>query len=167
MKEQMKEQEELTKNESETNEPKELGMKWFKFLIYFSLWAGALLNLVDGIIQITGNIYLSEGINPDLVYKKFPNLKSVDVFFGILFCIFAIFQIVVRFKLSKFSKLAPTMLHVMYILGGILSLIYGIIVVSMIGGNEFGQILGEIGGTVVITLMNIKYFNKRKHLFVN
>lgn len=145
----------------------ELGMKWFKFLIYFGLWAGAILNFVNGIRQITGSIYLSEGIKPDLVYKTFPSLKGVDIFFGLIFCAFAVFQIVTRFYLAGFKKSAPVLLHVVYVSVGIISLMYGIIVASIIESSIAGEMIGSLAGSVVILFINIKYFGNRKHLFVN
>ena len=31
-------------------------MKWYKFLIYFALWAGAIVNLIDSLQFFTGSI---------------------------------------------------------------------------------------------------------------
>lgn len=47
------------------------GMKWFKFIIYFQLWAGMLVNLVTAGKYFTGAYY--EG-NAEMVYRVFPAL---------------------------------------------------------------------------------------------
>ena len=143
-----------------------LGMKWFKFLIYFGLWAGAILNFVTGVRMMTGNIYLSEGVNADLVYKTFPNLQSVDVLFGLLFCAFAIFQIVTRFYLAGFKKIAPAMLSVVYIANGVFNFVYNSIVASIISSNLGGQTIVTILVAIVMVIVNNYYFGNRKNLFV-
>ena len=38
---------------------KPLGMKWFKFLIYFQLFAASLVSLLTGVFLFTGKIYRS------------------------------------------------------------------------------------------------------------
>ena len=54
-------------------------MKWFKFLIYFSLFAGAALNLINGITTILGTQY---GEHAELVYATFGSLRTFDIVCG-------------------------------------------------------------------------------------
>ena len=75
-------------------------MRWFKFLIYFSLFAGALLNLGNAVIYLTGSGYDGKA---DLVWAFFDGLKGLDTFMGIACILIAIFQVFTRFKLSSFS----------------------------------------------------------------
>ena len=53
----------------EKEKPKGPGMKWYYFLIYFSLFAGAVSNTIMAIVYWTGAMY--EG-HADLVYGQFP-----------------------------------------------------------------------------------------------
>ena len=101
------EEEMKEEKESQSENKKELGMGWFKFLIYFGLWAGGIYNFVIGINMLTGNIYASQNVSPEKVYKVFPNLKGVDGFCGIVICLFSIFQIVTRFSLAKYKTVLP------------------------------------------------------------
>ena len=51
-----------------------LPMNWHKFLVYFGLWAGAVLNLINGFLLLTGSHY---GDEKELVYYFFPKLKKM------------------------------------------------------------------------------------------
>ena len=55
-------------------------MKWYKFLIYFALFAGAVLNAISGIQMLTGAHY---GGVADYVYAIFDGLQIVDVLMGL------------------------------------------------------------------------------------
>ena len=70
-----------TREESTTTKP--LGMKWYKFLIYFALFAGAFVNFIYGINYISGGIYVVEtnGLTTaDTVYKLYGvGLQVVDI----------------------------------------------------------------------------------------
>ena len=142
-------------------------MGWFKFLIYFALWAGALLNIANGIMQITGYIYLQEGVEPEIVYRAFPDLKFFDVLFGFATCLLGIFVIVTRFSLAKFKVSGPIMLYAVHVFVIILNLLNNGIRTSITGANATGTILGSLIGGVIIIAIHVKYFNNRKHLFIN
>ena len=163
----------LAEDNSESNEilgeqnANAIGMKWFKFIIYFALWAGALLNIVNGIRQITGNIYLSEGVSPETIYEAFPNLKGADVLLGLISCALGIFQIATRFSLAHYKTYAPTMLHVSYVFVIIFDVISSIVVSSITGIETFSTIVASLIGTIICLVINVKYFNNRKHLFIN
>lgn len=152
-------------SDSATPQP---GMKWYHFLIYFGLFAGALLNLINGIVQILGWHY---GADRDLVYNFYDNgLKSVDVIVGILTIFLAIFGIVTRFRLSGYRRGGPGCLMALYLFNIIISLGY-IIAASTVTGIS----VSELGGTSMIATLivsvfmiavNAVYFKKRSALFV-
>ena len=54
-------------------------MGWYKFLIYFSLFASAALNIISGISSITGLHY---GEFNQLIYAYYGGLKTVDIIMG-------------------------------------------------------------------------------------
>jgi len=154
-------------------------MKWFKFLIYFSLFAGAILNAATGASLLTGSIYeMRGGVDPDAVYAILPDMKTVDMAYGVFAILIAVMGIVTRFMLSGFSKNGPKMYLAMLILSIVASLIYSIAADSIL--SEFYK---DIGSTNDVSLLsenlpsaftsfamlvcNITYFKKRQHLFVN
>lgn len=174
MEEQKQNEQELIKEEQNQNEEesimeeqksKELGMGWFKFLIYFGLWLGALLNITNGLRQVTGNIYLSEGVKPETIYALFPDLKGADGFFGVVSCILGVFCIVTRFSLAHYKKYAPAMLYILNIFVMALDLISNLVVSSITGIDSASGVLGGLIGSIIILSINVKYFKNRKHLF--
>ena len=150
-------------------------MKWFKFLIYFALFAGALINVVYGLNYVNGNIYFVQSngqVNAELIYGAHgSDLKTLDMIYGLLLVAIAAFGIFTRFMLSKYKKIGPMCVYVLYGAGVVVSLLYnvGLTLVTVL---EFSQIFtpSTIVSMVVSVLMvalNYTYFNKRKDLFVN
>lgn len=147
----------------------EMNMGWFKFTIYFQLFANALLNLFNGVSYLTGYLY---GGNSALVYTVYPSLKAFDVCFGIIYMFIVGYAIYTRMMLAKYKKAGPLNLYILLganILMGILSnvaiLAYvGTDVLDASDMNSFGR---QLAATITLLIVDIVYFNKRKHLFVN
>lgn len=141
-------------------------MKWYKFLIYFALFAGAVANVITGLTHITGSVYNDDGVTADMVYAVFTGLKTIDVIFGILLFAVAGFTIYTRFRLAKFKANAPMCLYIIYGANAVISLVYCIAVyaVTKVNTIESGNI-GSIAGAAVAIVINYTYFNKRKMLF--
>lgn len=147
----------------------EMPMKWYKFLIYFSLFASAVLNLINGIGMLTGTIYQGQA---DLVYAVFDGLKGLDTFMGVFALALAGFAIFVRFQLSGYKKIAPRLLLILYI---------GVVVFDLSYIIGLGSVLPEMAmdmidttsfyssmiSSAVFAVVNFIYFKKRAHLFVN
>ncbi len=152
--------------------PNTMPMKWYKFLIYFALIAGAILNFGNGILMLTGGIYSVQTggqATADLVYSMYGmSLKTVDMFYGIVLLAAAVLAIMARNKLVNYKNDGPKFLYLVYGISMGIVLIYNILV-GMITG------MGAINATTITQLVtqgvliyaNIVYFNKRLHLFVN
>lgn len=144
-------------------------MKWFKFLIYFSLWAGAVLNAITAIGMLTGSIY---GAEAELVYAVFSDLKGLDTLMGVLSLALAAFGIFTRFRLAGYKRNGPLMLMIVYIASALLNLIYVIglnaalpsIALEMI---DTTSAYSSIISSVVMVIVNHIYFKKRSHLFIH
>ena len=87
------------------------GMKWFKFIIYFQLWAGMLVNLVTAGKYFTGAYY--EG-NAEMVYRVFPALQPLDIVMGVVCLALAVYAVVVQRALAKFRAKGPmlSLIHI-------------------------------------------------------
>ena len=141
------------------------GMKWFKFIIYFQLWAGMLVNLVTAGKYLTGAYY--EG-NAEMVYRFFPALQPLDIVMGVVCLALAVYAVVVQRALAKFRAKGPMMYYLMYIVNTAVTVLYLIIGSIIIGQSAFtAEVAGSIIGSIVMLFVNIPYFNNRKHLFVN
>ncbi|MBR5239177.1 MAG: hypothetical protein IKW04_01200, partial [Clostridia bacterium] len=143
-------------------------MKWYKFLIYFSLFAAAVLNLSTGIQLLTGAHYQGDA---ELVYEVFAGLKSVDMMMGIASIAFAVFALYTRFQLSGFRKNGPAVVVAFYAFSAVLNIAYLIGLNSVIPAEVIGQLntssfFSSIITSAVLVVANKVYFDKRKHLFV-
>ena len=141
------------------------GMKWFKFIIYFQLWASMLVYLVTAGKYLTGAYY--EG-SAEMVYDFFPALQPLDIVMGVFCLALAVYAVVVQRALAKFRAKGPMMYYLMYIVNTAVTVLYLIIGSIIIGQSAFtAEVAGSIIGSIVMLFVNIPYFNNRKHLFVN
>ena len=141
------------------------GMKWFKFIIYFQLWASMLVYLVTAGKYFTGAYY--EG-SAEMVYDFFPALQPLDIVMGVFCLALAVYAVVVQRALAKFRAKGPMMYYLMYIVNTAVTVLYLLIGSIILGQSVFtAEVAGSIIGSLVMIFINIPYFNNRKHLFVN
>jgi len=148
---------------------KRLGMAWYKFLIYFALFAGAVVNVLSGILYLTGEIYAiqTDGtVTAETVYGYYGiGLRLVDFAFGLYLIAFAVFAIVLRNKLAKFKPNAPRLTVIFYAISAGGEFLYALAVTVITSvGIDASQITSLIVGVVVCAL-NARYFKRRAHLF--
>lgn len=144
-------------------------MNWFKFLIYFSLFAAAVLNLITGIRYLNGSDY---GADADAVYRVFPDLQGLDTFMGLACIALAAVAIFARFALAGYKANGPKLLMALYIAVCAVDLIYifavqAILPEFVVELIDFSSLYSNAITSAVIAIINYNYFKKRKHLFVN
>lgn len=147
---------------------KSVKLKWYKWMIYFMLFASAALNIIYGVLYAAGVWYYVSGVPARLVYMVFPSLQVMDIYLGVMMLCMAILMIVTRFRLAKFKRNAPEFVYSLYFSNIFSTLVYGIVSSCIIGKIVFG--ISEIVyliGQAVMTVLNYCYFKKRSHLFVN
>lgn len=143
----------------------ELGMKWYKFLIYFALFAGAVLNAINGIQLISGNAY---GEKSDFYYAFFKGLRVGDAIIGIICIVLAVFAIYVRFRLAQYRADGPKLILLFYAAVTVLNILTLVFALIIIPSNYRGDMTSSIITIVVNIVMfiaNKVYFDKRGHLF--
>ncbi len=150
---------------------KELPMGWYKFLINFSLFVGAILNILGALPMLTGTTYGSAE-DAALVYAVFPGIQSVDVVYGLLCIALGAFQIYTRFRLSGFHENGPKFLLASYIGVIAVNLFYYIGLNSVIPAEYMADIdttsiISGIISSAIFAVINYIYFKKREHLFTN
>ena len=128
----------------------DLPMKWYKFLIYFSLFFSAVISIL-GVIGTIPLLFIALPV----FYKIF------FVIFSICSLAIAIFAIYTRQMLAGFKTNAVNCLYALYIVSNVTGIIYYLILANYMGA--IGLVIFLI---IWLTLNNI-YFKKRKHLFVN
>ena len=146
-------------------------MGWYKFLIYFALFAGAIMNLINGIIFVTGSQY---GGRKEAVYAFFGGLKTIDVIMGIICFVLCVYAIITRVMLAGLKKAGPPMLYGFYIINIVSMILYYVFAFIILApsGAGFGDLVDfrtivSFIVPVVMLFVNISYFNYRKNLFVN
>ncbi len=148
-------------------------MKWFKFLIYFALFLGALINFAYGFNYITGDIYTVQSngqVTAEMVYDVFgTDLKILDVIAGILMIAIAAFGIYTRIRLAKYKKNAPMCVYILYSAGAGFTLLYNIALLAITGLNTLTAASNVISiiVSIVLVVLNYVYFTKRKELFIH
>lgn len=148
-------------------------MKWFKFLIYFALFAGAFVNLAYGFSYISGGIYFSQTngqVTADMVYSTYgAGLKVLDVIQGILMIVVAVFGVYTRMRLARYKINAPLCVYILYGTNAGLTLFYNIALLAVTGLNQLTSVnsITTIAVSIGCVLLNRVYFTKRKSLFVN
>ncbi len=156
-------------------ENKPLTMKWYKFLVYFGLWAGALLNISNAGNIISGNIYNTTvngvSVTADMIYSTYGDqLKSFDTVRALLFLLPAVMGIITAVMLLKYKAVGPKLLLGVYAASAVVTAI------STIGEHMIAQTVYQtsfnasaLATSVAIAIcligINKKYFDKRAHLF--
>lgn len=149
----------------------DLPMKWYKFLIYFLLFANAISKLADGIfciIGIDGGI-LSETFFEGCMFTG--KYRAIDIVYGIICIIMSVAAIYVRIRLAKFKEDAPKIYITYDIISSVVYFVYNLLIMIILENAEISSVIGEIIGTVVgeslYVYFNVLYFKKRKHMFIN
>lgn len=144
-------------------------MKWYKFLIYFLLFASAVVNVLTAITLLTGSIYSSQGVSASMIYDYYgETLKFVDIGYALALIALAVFAVHTRFQLAGFKKGSPTLLYVLYAATTGLTLLYELAVFVLFDIQiEMASMIGSVIGVVIHIWLNSIYFKKREWMFVN
>jgi len=146
----------------------DMPMKWHKFMIYFSLWAGALSNVLSGIGLLTGSVYNASGSDAEMIYLFYDGLKGMDVLFGLVSLAMAVLLIVTRFALAGYKENGPKLLIACYAASAVVAILYPLLV-SGITGMGFAELFDatSLVTGIVMCIANKNYYDKRAHMFVN
>ena len=149
----------------------QLSMGWFKFLIYFGLWAGAILNILGAIPMLTGSQY-GDAETVELVYAAFEGLRGLDMLCGLLALALGVFGIYTRFQLAAFKEKAPMFLSIVYAGAVVFNLVYifgctSILPEYVLSEIDFTSFYSNTITSAVMIFVNQSYFKKRAHLFYN
>ncbi len=154
-----------------------LPMKWYKFLIYFALFASAILSFISGLDCLTGNLFGAFGWTADEAYAEFEGLKTLFTVSGIVSIMYAGYLLVTRYCLAKKMKIGPKLIMMMYVINTVINVVLSIASAYLIVLNT-GKTWHEAGFSVIglitdiamgalLVYLNKVYFDKRSALFVN
>ncbi len=154
-----------------------LPMKWYKFLIYFALFASAILSFISGLDCLTGNLFGAFGWTADEAYAEFEGLKTLFTVSGIVSIMYAGYLLVTRYCLAKKMKTGPKLIMLMYVINTVINVVLSIASAYLVVLNT-GKTWQEAGFSVIglitdiamgalLVYLNKVYFDKRSALFVN
>lgn len=133
-------------------------MKWHNFLIYFSLWAGAILNFYSGaslLKQVAQYGSLLGG-----------GLSAACAAYGLAAIAIGVYGIYVRFQLAGLRRRAATHLTMLYALIVALDVV-DLVLVASLGERTGGSGFSKVFVAIVLLIANREYYRKREALFVN
>ncbi len=145
-------------------------MKWYKFLIYFSLILTGLSNMYTGVQAVMGMQYGTKEQSAQ-VYAVYPGLHILDIVYGVLLIILGVFVFIVRQQLAGYRAKGPKYLLIMYIASLVLEIFYigvGSLLsgVNLLTSSESGiMLISSILVSLFMIGANKVYFDKRAHLF--
>lgn len=153
-------------------------MKWHKFLVYFSIIFGAILNLFTAMSYFTGSVYEMEGVDASSVYSVLPAMKIVDMAYAIATVLFVVFSVCIWWQLKGFKVNAYKLVPIMYLVGSLIGILYQVfsivVMIATVGIENTSGLSGVIGSIVfsaimcvVMVVCNKIYYDKRASLFVN
>ena len=155
-----------TGSDDPRNDPR--GMKWFKFIIYFQLFANAAVNGISALMTATGAQYQGQA---DKVYAALPRLRTLDLVYILLLLGLVVLAIVTRMQLARFRRRGPLLYYLLQIANLAVAVLY-LLAASAISGVPLSQLdlsntIISLGLSLVMLIINIIYFGNRKDLFVN
>lgn len=132
-------------------------MKWHKFLIYFQLFAAALVSLYNAVVCFR-MMFLGLG--------TFGPWNMIYAIAGVICVVLAVWAIYVRFRLAGFRRNGPKM----YILFLAINCVFQVLNLVIAFGGDITTTSSAVGSVVssvlMLVLTNI-YYKKRAELFVN
>ena len=146
------------------------GMGWFKFIIYFQLFAAAVVSLFNAFTFLSGTIYGSREVAENLYYI-YPEMKLLTMALGVVSVALAVFAIVVRFSLARYKRSGPRLYLILLAVNILVTLVFvfgaaGILespVSDFLDSTQISSLVVSLG----FMIFNFCYFRERKELFVN
>lgn len=147
----------------------QLGMSWYKFVIYFQLFATAALSIFNCWSFFSGFLYAREGVDRSVLYSLFPSLSFLDIFVALLYLSLAVLSIITRIRLAQYRENGPRLYLILLGSGIALNVFYSIasaVILTQGAGVGLAQSLGNVFSGLLLLVLNGVYFKKRKHLFI-
>ena len=155
------------------------GMKWYKFLIYFWLYAEVIWAIFCAIMYCTGWIH---GESRQATYGETPFLQAVDTFYGLAFIYFAFATWGTRKALSWNYRKGPRLFCTLYIQKAVAATLHTLL--PLIGmfvfdyNNFWVGLLITLGliiaspfitisfyFNIIVAIVHYFYFKKRRNKF--
>lgn len=140
-------------------------MKWYKFLIYVSLFLSGVSNIFMGVQAIIG-IQYGDADTAAQIYNMYGGLKIMDLIYGAALVAIGVYSFIVRSKLAHYRTGAPKHLLLLYAMAFAMNLIY-VAGASLATGMNLmsADVIMSLIISVIMIIANKVYFDKRAHMF--
>ena len=138
-------------------------MKWYKFLIYFALFAGAVTNVISALLTILGFFTASA------VYEMYPAALPYDICVAVIALALAALDLYTRHALVTYKKIGPVLLCISYAIPAVHTAV-AVIIGSAITEGLISFGISQVSGivvSIVMVVVNYVYFKKRQDMFIN
>ena len=172
---------------SEADQEMKPGMRFYKFVTYFWMPFRALISVATGVLFFSDilNKLLFSLQNAQygfyhvgrLYFLTDKSAKPALIFYAVALFAMAIYCVYISFSLAKFKKDAPKHIYINLISETLVAYIFmavllisqkGIVNINVESIMEFvPKVVTDVMSVILWLLIYSKYFNKRKHLFVN
>lgn len=177
---------EIQNNCIENVEKPSVKMNWYRYITYVSLPVGVIADIILAVLLFPGVLGKFLLIIPEearfvvaelVRIFNVDSMKIINMVFAFVFILPACYYVYVMISMAKFKKNAPRKFYFIYVISTFLSTVYFIVFFAVLtdvfGFNSeatmkiISAIIRDVFKAVIMVAINIKYFNKRKHLFVN
>jgi len=154
------------------NKPLYLSMKWYRFLIYFMLFADAIMSISTAASYFSGKIY-ELGTDGQILFTSISEygtaFRILLIAYAVYLLAFAFLAILTRQRLAKFKKNGPLMLYISYIFNAVFTFAFVVGTCIITGTLSLGlpSAIWSFISQMVYVYLNYVYFKKRKHFFAN
>ncbi len=152
-------------------QPRALPMKWYNFVVKFSMIFSGVVAVISGVIAASTIFYsaLAQAGITEFIEYFYTGNKAFDVIFGVLFFLIGVANFYVRSRMKRFAADALKKYYVLIITQQAFFYIYDILfaVVTNTKLDIADTVLFSLATAIVWVALEMYYFNKRKHLFVN
>lgn len=157
-------------------------MGWYAFLTYFNMPFSVICAVFVGIVcmpNVALNIVQSidESLMWDMIFLNGTLFKTLFLVWGIFAFVMAAYDVYIIYSLVKYKKNTLKHLCVERILHFVFYIVFMVVLIIILKGELspsgsaltafIRNITSQIVSLVFWLWVNIKYFNNRKHLFVN
>ena len=138
-------------------------------VLLFLLVIGGIWTIGKGIAVLTDTWYEVYDVDPDLIYRFYPALKTLNWILGVVTVALGVFKFTVRKRLKNFMESGPRSLMALYGVSIGISVLY-LLAASVVMGVPLSVNQADwvnIAASVCMMFAQKKYYDRRSELFVN
>lgn len=153
-------------------------MKWYFFLVWFVFTVVPVFSIIGGLQAFDGMRILFNGLTAHEIHASGEGLLGADITCGVSAIGLACFGIYVRFQLTGYKANAPKLVTAYFAAIAVITAILVFWYVNILEQYYYlasidivpylwEALAAVVAVSAIMIVINIIYFKKREHLFVN